>query len=221
MASTSAPSSTATEALLRCEGLGYRYGDGEVALQNVSLTLWPGSVTALVGDNGSGKSTLLKLCAGRLRPSQGVLRWQSKVTPAYEALGYAAQMPELDPEMTGIEHLTLMSALMAVPRALRPRRIANAIETWQLASFVADRVGRYSGGMRRRLHVALSRVHAPSLWLLDEPSAGLDPERQATLRREIRAHVTAGGAALIASHDLSALEELGCDVLRLMRGQRV
>lgn len=221
MASTSAPSSIATDAPISLEAVGYRYGDGQVALQGVSLTVAPGSITALCGENGSGKSTLLKLCAGRLKPRAGVLRWKGKVTPPFGSIGYVAQMPELDPDMTGLEHLSLMMALMAVPRALRAERARHAIATWQLTPFVSARVSSYSGGMRRRLHLALGIVHTPELWVLDEPSVGLDSDRQATLWREVRAHAASGGAVVIASHDLSAMAELSAQRIELARGQLV
>lgn len=221
MASTSAPSSIATDAPIVLEAVGYRYGDGHVALEGVSLTFAPGTITGLCGDNGSGKSTLLKLCAGRVKASSGVLRWKGKDTPSFRSIGYVAQMPELDPDMTGLEHLSLMTALMAVPRAVRAERAAQAIKTWQLDAFVSARVSSYSGGMRRRLHLALGIVHAPDLWLLDEPSTGLDPDRQATLWREVRAHAANGGTVVIASHDSSAMTELSAQRIELERGLRV
>ena len=221
MASTSAPSSTATNSLLVCERLGYRYSDGQAALSDVSIALYAGSVTALVGENGSGKSTLLKLCAGRLRPSAGRILFQGQEKPPYASLGYVAQTPELDPDMTGLEHLTLMTALMSVPRAVRSTRIETWIKTWHLGPFVADKVSTYSGGMRRRLHLALGGVHAPQIWLFDEPQAGLDQERQQTLLRAMHAHAGEGGAVLVATHDAAGLEDVVSDVIRLSQGRRV
>ena len=217
MASTLAPSSTAVEQGLTARSLGYRYPDGSDALIDLNVTLQAGQVLCLVGDNGAGKSTLLKLCAGRLEPASGTLVWHAGPSD----VGYAAQDPELDADMTGEEHLTLWCALNRVPRARRRERLDAVLLTFRLSSFVQERVRSYSGGMKRRLHLALSVLHAPGLWLLDEPTTGLDTETRAALWRETRARAERGGLVIVASHDAQAIERHTDAVLRLEAGRRV
>lgn len=216
MASTSAPSSTRAELSLRADGLGFRYADGTDALSGVSFALGGGRVVALTGDNGSGKSTLLKLCAGRVRPSRG----QVVLEGTHHRVGYAAQDPELDPDMTGLEHLRLWCALERVPPTQGKARIASLVEAFRLTDFVMQRVSSFSGGMKRRLHLALSAVNEPMLWLLDEPSAGLDAQTERSLWRLVRERAQAGALVLVATHAERVLDGEADEELRLAAGQR-
>lgn len=216
MASTSAPSSIATEGLplASLDSVGFAY-ERTPALVDLSLEISPG-ITALIGPNGAGKSTLLALLAGRLRPSRGRVAMRGGEG---RLVGYAAQHAELDPEMSGIEHLRLFGALSRQGGAALARSVERAVHDFGLESFVDLLVSRMSGGMRRRLHLAISSLGSPALWLLDEPTSGLDPHGRAALERAMIATRERGGAVLFSTHDLSFAERL-CTRAVLMQGGR-
>lgn len=213
MASTSAPSSTATEApAIEARDVSFAYPGARVGVRGASVAIAKGRITALIGPNGSGKSTLLALLGGRLRPRTGI------VARSAEGVGFAAQHPELDPEMTGREHLALFASLGRMERGAREREVQQAIDAFGIEPFVDAWVGRMSGGMRRRVHLAVSTLGAPSVWLLDEPTTGLDPSGRAMLERAMRARVAEGCAVVFASHELGFAAAVADDLVFVRDG---
>jgi ABC-2 type transport system ATP-binding protein len=131
-------------------------------------------------------------------------------------IGYVSQMLSADGDLTGYENLLISAKLYGIPRAERARRIANAFEFMELSHVSGKRVRQYSGGMIRRLEIAQSMLHRPSVLFLDEPSVGLDPsakrsvwERIAELRREF------GTTILMTTHDMEEADRL-CDMVAVM-----
>jgi ABC-type multidrug transport system ATPase subunit len=217
-----APSSTPTDAL-RAEGAA-RSLAGVRALGGVSFSVAPGTLVGLVGANGSGKSTLLRLLAGILAADAGRVRVLG-MDPVRDAprlrsrIGYAEQHPALDPELTGAETLGLFHALRGLPGSDRANCLSSMVAIAGLEGVAGRRVSTYSGGERQRLHLALSTLHAPSVLLLDEPTAALDPEGGRRLWGRLSEHRAAGGTALVATHDLAGVAS-HCDrVLLLHRGE--
>ena len=205
--------------------LGIVYPGGDRALDRVDLQVPGGQVTALVGANGSGKTTLLRVLAGRVRPTSGhvrVLGVETGKRPRrlFGRIGYASQEPALDPEMTGGEILRLFASLYRIPRPRRRSRQDELIETFGLSKHIGRRVSAYSGGLRQRLHLALTLIHEPELLLLDEPSAALDPPGRNLLWQMLAKHAQGGGAAVVVSHDTSEVE-LHCDRAVVLDGGRI
>lgn len=209
-------------------GMRYRSGGEEVvALDSVDLQLRAGELTALVGPNGAGKSTLLGLLAGALRPTSGTVELLGVRQPGADrrALGrlqgeltYVEQEPALDPEMTGQETLALFAALYRVPVAHRRVRWDGLATRFGLIEVLARPVVTYSGGQRRRLHLACGLLHEPRVLFFDEPTVGLDPDLQATLWQELVARAAAGATVIVASHDLPAIEAHAARVVAVGRG---
>jgi ABC-type multidrug transport system ATPase subunit len=188
---------------LRGEKLCKRYGD-VLAVDSVDVTLLPG-ITALVGANGAGKTTLLRMLAGALEPSGGT------VTPLSPSqLAYVDQDPALDPEMTGDEILRLFAALYRVP---------PAAPGFGLDGILSRPVATYSGGQKRRLHLAAALLHSPQAIFLDEPTAGLDGEGTRLLWAELDRRAQAGAIIVVVGHDLDEVEREAAQVLVLERGQ--
>ena len=193
------------------------YGSRAV-LEDVTLALAPGRITALVGPNGSGKTTLIKLVLGLARPDGGRLTLDGIPFDAdgvYRArLGYAPQSPRLP------DHLSV-GEVVGMLRALRP---GAAVDETLLGSFGLrgeweTQVGALSGGWRQKLADACAFLFKPDVLLLDEPTAGLDPIAAGVLKAELRAARSAGCTILISSHILSELEELADDVAFLCDGR--
>lgn len=196
--------------------LAVDYPGGVTALDGVDLTLDPGRAAALIGPNGSGKSTLLKVLAGALEPTRGAV-----AKPTQAAIGYAAQDPALDPEMSGVETLALFAALERIARPRRGAAVAVLSERFGLGEHAPRRIASYSGGLRRRLHLALVWLAEPELLLLDEPTADLDPQGRALVWQLIAEHTAAGATVVVATHDLAEVERTCTRVVVLERGRLV
>jgi ABC-type multidrug transport system ATPase subunit len=211
-------------------GVGHRFG-GRTALAGVDLALRHGEITALVGANGSGKTTLLRILAGILEPSAGEVEVLGIGRPARSNRGtrralrrrtsYVSQDPALDPEMTGGEILTLVATLYGVRRRRRRRQVAELAAGFGVDSHLSRRVSAWSGGLRRRLHLAAGMIHDPELLLLDEPTAGLDPEGRRLLWADLEARAKRGRSVAIVTHDLAAAERHAGTVAILDRGALV
>ena len=201
------------------------------ALSDVDLDLPRGAVTALVGPNGAGKTTLLRILAGLLPPSAGTVEVLGVEQPAQAGrrrsrelrrrLGYIPQELALDPEMTGREILWLLAALYGVPRAVRGERIARLGGAFGTIAHLPRPVAVWSGGLKRRLHLAAGMIHDPDLLLLDEPTAGLDPEGSDFLWAELERRARDGRAVAVVTHDLTAAERSADHVVLLDSGRIV
>ncbi len=172
------------------EGLVRRFGD-VVAVDGVDLEVGEGEIFGFLGPNGAGKSTTVRMLTTLLRPSGGralvagydVVEQASQVR---RAIGVALQEAALDPLMTGRELMVLQSVLHGLPTDEGRRRGQRLLEQVGLTEAADRRIGTYSGGMKRRLDLALALVHEPRVLFLDEPTTGLDPMSRITLWEEVR-----------------------------------
>jgi Cu-processing system ATP-binding protein len=203
--------------MLTLDGLRKAYG-ARAVLDRVSLSLAPGSITALVGPNGSGKTTMIKIILGLVRADAGrVLLDGAAVNGdgAYRArVGYAPQAPHLP------AHLTI-GEVFALLGALRPGETTDTtlIDEFGLRNEWDTPVGTLSGGWRQKVSLAAAWLFRPDLLILDEPTAGLDPIAAGLLKHALRSARTAGRTILITSHLLGELEEFADDVAFLCDGQ--
>ena len=204
----------ATQVAASLRGVRVRFAHAAPALAEIDLDLQPG-LTAVVGPNGAGKTTLLRILAGLLVPDEGTV----EIPGDRHLRGYIPQDLALDPEMTGRETLWLLAALHAIPRRERSERIAGLAAAFGLAEHLARPVAIWSGGLKRRLHLAAGMIHDPDLLLLDEPTAGLDVERSDFLWAELKRRAAAGRAVAIVTHDLAAAERHADRVVVLHRGR--
>jgi ABC-2 type transport system ATP-binding protein len=211
------------EVAASARGVRVRFGQ-RAALDGVDLDLLHGGLTALVGPNGAGKTTLLRVLAGLQSVDAGTveilggrdLRRRAGYIPQYIPQDIA-----LDPEMTGREILVLMAALQGVRRRDRPGRVADLARTFGCAEHLPSPVSSWSGGLKRRLHLAAGMIQDPDLLLLDEPTAGLDLEGADFLWAELERRTAAGRAVAVVTHDLAAVERHARQVAVLDRGRVV
>lgn len=175
---------------IEAEDLTRVFGD-LTAVNSINLSVSEGEVFGFLGPNGAGKSTAVRMLTTLLKPSDGSAK-VSGYDVATEAnmvrknIGVALQDAAIDPLMTGNELLKLQAVLHGIPRQEGRARCAELLERVGLTAAGDKRVGTYSGGMRRRLDLALSLVHRPKVLFLDEPTTGLDPTSRVALWEEVR-----------------------------------
>jgi ABC-2 type transport system ATP-binding protein len=172
-------------------GLVREFKKGPRAVDGIDLHVEPGEIYGFLGPNGAGKSTTVLMLTTLLPPTAGTARVAGYDVvndgPAVRAtIGAALQEAALDPLLTGREHLRLQSALQGMPRGERRQRADELLERVGLTQAADRKVKGYSGGMKRRLDLALALVHRPRVLFLDEPTTGLDPQSRSALWGEVR-----------------------------------
>ncbi len=175
---------------IEVEGLVREFKNGPRAVAGIDLRVEPGEIYGFLGPNGAGKSTTVHMLTTLLPPTEGTARVAghdivSEGPQVREAIGAALQEAALDPHLTAREHMRLQTALHGLPRAERVSRGDALIERVGLSDAADRKVGGYSGGMKRRLDLALALVHGPRVLFLDEPTTGLDPQSRAALWDEV------------------------------------
>jgi len=192
-----------------------------VALDHVSFTVPPGSVTALLGHNGAGKSTLLQCLAGALRPDAGRAEIDGvsvNSAAGRTGIGFVAAGLALPDLLTGQEYLALIERLRNQRSSSRERR--QLLATLRLRQAARRPISTYSLGMRRILEVAAAVQHRPTMLLLDEPFVGLDVQAAGLVKDVIGRISDAGGGVLLATHDLAVAGALA-DRSVVLAGGRV
>jgi ABC-2 type transport system ATP-binding protein len=174
---------------IEAEGLVRQFKEVR-AVDGIDLTVSPGEIYGFLGPNGAGKSTTVHMLTTLLPPTAGTARVAGfdvvKDGPKVRAaIGAALQEAALDPLLSGRDHMRLQTALHGVPRSERAARGDELLERVGLMLAADRRVRTYSGGMKRRLDLALALVHRPRLLFLDEPTTGLDPQSRTALWQEV------------------------------------
>jgi len=218
-----------TESPILASGLVRTFGSGsdEVrAVDGVDLEVRSGEIFGFLGPNGAGKSTTVRMLTTLLRPTGGSARvaGYDVVTEADAVrrnIGVALQDAAIDPLMTGHELLRLQAVLYGLPRGQHRSRADELLERVGLSSAGDRRVGTYSGGMRRRLDLALSLIHEPTVLFLDEPTTGLDPMSRMALWEEIRRLNGEGTTVLLTTQYLEEADQLADRVAIIDRGRIV
>ncbi|MFG2787704.1 ATP-binding cassette domain-containing protein [Streptomyces sp. NPDC048419] len=203
------------------------YAGDVTALRGMDVTVEPGTVFGLLGPNGAGKSTTVKILTTLAKPDSGaatvaghdVLRHPDRVR---RAIGVVAQSSGADPVATGRENLRLQGRLYGLKGAELGRRVDELLDRFGLADAAKRPVKGYSGGMRRRLDVALGLVHRPEVLFLDEPTTGLDPEARTAMWDEIdRLAGEEGLTILLTTHYLDEADRLAERIAIVDRGRVV
>lgn len=210
-------------AIIEIEGLTKSYGRSAV-LRAVDLRV-DGGVVALLGANGAGKSTLLSILTTLERADGGVARVLGIDVARHPSLvrrriRVTSQAASIDDLLTGRENLVMLARLLGLPTRAARARASELLERLDLEDAADRRVGRYSGGMRRRLDLAASLVDRPEVLFLDEPTTGLDPVSRARLWDDVRALAADGTTVLLTTQMLDEAEALA-DRIAVLRDGRI
>jgi ABC-2 type transport system ATP-binding protein len=210
---------------IEAHGLTKRYGQ-TTALSDVSLQASAGTVTALLGPNGAGKTTMVRILSTLLRPDQGTARVGGyDVTREPERvqarIGLTGQSLSVDGKLSGPENLAMFGRLHRLSWPAVRERSGRLLDVFDLAGAGKKAVKTYSGGMRRKLDLALSLIAEPSILFLDEPTTGLDPASRHALWDIIRALVARGTTVLLTTQYLNEADALAGSVVFIEAGRIV
>jgi ABC-2 type transport system ATP-binding protein len=193
------------------------------AVRSISFDIPPGQVFGLLGPNGSGKSTTIKMILGLLFPTAGsleVLGASPRSTAVKNRIGYLPEESYLYPHLTPLETLTFYSRLFRLPRAVACTRIEELLEMIGLSHARNRPVGEFSKGMARRIGLAQALLNDPDLVILDEPTAGLDPQGTRQVKDLILALAKRGKTVLLTSHLLADVEDV-CEQVAILYNGRI
>jgi|SRR5665213_2551712 len=215
------------DSAIEARGLVKTYPKGARALDGIDLDVGAGTIFGLLGPNGAGKSTTVKILTTLTLPDEGtatvsgndVVREPERVRLA---IGVVGQKSGVDPEATGRENLLLQGDLYGLPRSEVRTRTAELLERFSLTDVARRLVRTYSGGMQRKLDIALGLMHRPDVLFLDEPTTGLDPEARAEMWDEIaRLTDEEGVTVLLTTHYLEEADRLASQLAIVDRGRIV
>jgi len=179
---------------------------GQMAVNNLSLSIKRNSVYGLLGPNGAGKSTTLKMITGILKPTSGNIEFNGHLWQRSDLsdIGALIEMPPLYDDLTAYENLKVRTTLLG----LADKRIKDVLSIVQLTNTDKKRAGQFSLGMKQRLGIALALLNNPTLLILDEPTNGLDPVGIEELRELIRSFPEKGITVILSSHILSEVQQI-------------
>jgi ABC-2 type transport system ATP-binding protein len=215
---------TATNPAIEVSGLTKSYGDHTV-LDGVDLTVPQGTVYALLGPNGAGKTTIVNILSTLLTPGDGEIRVagfdvRREAAGVRAAIGVTGQFSAIDELLTGRENLRLMADLAHLDRASATTNVTVMLERFDLVDAADRRAQTYSGGMKRRLDLAMTLIARPRLIFLDEPTAGLDPRSRRDLWAIVREQVADGVTVLLTTQYLDEADQLA-DRIGVLDGGRL
>jgi len=211
--------------VLTCDGLVRRFGD-LVAVDGVTFRIAPGETYGLLGPNGAGKTTIISIVAGILAADAGAVTvagepMHPSAMAAKRHLGLVPQDLAVYPDLTARENLRFFARIQGLTGAGRSARIDEVLDVIGLRERADDRVGDFSGGMKRRLNIGVGLLHRPHLLILDEPTVGVDPQSRNAILDAVEVLAGEGMGVLYTTHYMEEAERL-CDRIGIVdRGRLI
>ncbi len=227
---TSAPAESAppgedrAQPVLRCEGLRKRFGERQ-AVDGIGFGIAQGETYGLLGPNGAGKTTTISMISGILARDEGTVLVLGEpldvdAVDAKRLIGVVPQDLAIYPDLSARENLDFFGRLYGMSGATLRARIAEVLDVVELADRAKERTANYSGGMKRRLNIAIGLLHRPRLLILDEPTVGVDPQSRNAILESVEALGTEGIGILYTTHYMEEAERL-CDRVGIMDEGRI
>jgi ABC-2 type transport system ATP-binding protein len=201
-----------------------RVFDNRTVVRELNLTVTAGTILGVIGPSGAGKTTTIRMLTGGLAPTSGEIEVLGQRPTSFsrrtrERIGYMPQLFALYPDLTARENVDFVASLFGLLLWRRRRRVQEVLKLVQLWDARGTRAGRLSGGMQRRLELACALVHGPTLLILDEPTAGIDPILRVTVWEELHRLRDAGQTLLVTTQYVHEAEE--CDQVALIAHGRL
>ncbi|MEH7384918.1 ABC transporter ATP-binding protein [Bacillus sp. JJ1521] len=194
----------------------------KVVLNEINLAIEEGTIYGFIGPSGAGKTTLVKMIVGMDAPDDGSIQVLGKKMPNLELLqdiGYMAQSDALYTELTGKENLAFFASLYKLNRTQTKERIEYTSKLVNLTDDLNKKVSAYSGGMKRRLSLAIALIQNPKMLILDEPTVGIDPELRLNIWNELIRLKEEGKTIIVTTHVMEEAER--CDYIAMVRDGRI
>ncbi|WP_405340505.1 ABC transporter ATP-binding protein [Ruminococcus sp.] len=197
-----------------------KYGDHTV-VKDITFTAKDGAITGFIGHNGAGKSTTIKAITGVIKPTEGTILIngidiEKDGINAKKQFGYVSDSPDHFLRLTGVEYLNFMADIYDAPAEGRAEFIENYAKRFGIFDSLGNSILSYSHGMRQKLMIMGALIHDPSVWILDEPLTGLDPQSAFELKQMMREHVDKGNSVFFSTHVLEVAEKL-CDEICIIK----
>lgn len=202
---------------IKIENVNKSFGKKQV-LFDISLDISYSQILGLLGPSGSGKSTLVKMIAGIDCPTSGSVSLLDTKMPnlsIMNKIGYMAQSDALYNELTAEENIKFFSSMYKLSKTKQKQRIIEVMELVNLSEHLKKQVKQYSGGMKRRLSLAIALVHEPPILILDEPTVGIDPVLRKSIWSELYKLKDNGTTIIVTTHVMDEVEK--CDTLGMIR----
>ncbi|MDR6121621.1 ABC-2 type transport system ATP-binding protein [Bacillus sp. SLBN-46] len=207
---------------IKVEQVSKSFGKKTV-LSNVNLTIEKGQLFGFIGPSGAGKTTLVKMIVGMEKADTGSIHVLDQKMPnlaLMQEIGYMAQSDALYVDLTGEENLKLFASLYKIKKADQKKRIAYVSSLVNLTDDLKKRVAAYSGGMKRRLSLAIALIQDPKILILDEPTVGIDPELKLSIWKEfLRLKEEEQKTIIVTTHVMDEAER--CDYVAMVRDGRI
>ncbi|AIS59345.1 ABC transporter ATP-binding protein [Listeria ivanovii] len=210
-----------TEIAIKVTNLDVQIGKKQI-LSNMSLEIKKGEIFGLIGPSGAGKTTLVKTIIGMEKATTGQTEVLNKVMPSLPVIskiGYMAQSDALYTDLTAKENLDFFASLYSIKGNTKKERICYAADLVNLQPDLTKKVSNYSGGMKRRLSLAISVLANPDVLILDEPTVGIDPELRKSIWDELGELKANGKCILVTTHVMDEAEK--CDRLAMIRNGKI
>jgi ABC-2 type transport system ATP-binding protein len=193
------------------------------AVSDLSLTMQPGEIIGFIGPNGAGKTTTIKMMTGILKADEGTITLnginiEHEPLKAKHQFGFVPDNPDLFLRLKGIEYLNFMADIYGVSAQDRRTRIERYGNLFEMSSALGDKILSYSHGMRQKIVLMGVLIHEPSIWILDEPLTGLDPQSAYALKEIMREQAAAGKTVFFSTHVLDVAERLCTKVAIINKG---
>ena len=210
-----------TDISIQVHGISKQF-DEKIVLNGITLAVPKAHIFGLLGPSGSGKTTLVRMIAGIDVPTSGtvhVLGQQMPQLAMLSKIGYMAQSDALYAELTAQENLEFFASLYGLTGIKRKQRIHDVMELVDLGSHLKKQISNYSGGMKRRLSLAISLLHEPGILILDEPTVGIDPVLRKSIWQELTNLSRQGTTILVTTHVMDEADK--CHQLGMIRDGRL
>lgn len=210
--------------MIEIQHLSKTYSKTVKALDDLNLRIESGEIVGFIGPNGAGKTTTLKLITGILNPDEGDVLLngysiQHQAIQAKQQFGFVSDNPDVFLRLKGIEYLNFMADIYDVDADTRRQRISHTAQIFEMESALSDKILSYSHGMRQKIVMMGVLVHSPSIWILDEPLTGLDPQSAFALKNLMKEHAAQNKTVFFSTHVLDVAEKLCTKVAIIHKGK--
>ncbi|UOQ43852.1 ABC transporter ATP-binding protein [Halobacillus salinarum] len=209
------------EAVVQLKNISHQF-DERWIINDIDMEVTRGEIFGLLGPSGAGKTTLVKMMTGILTPTQGEVFVHGEKMPSLNQMkqyGFMAQSDALYQELTARENLDFFASIYHMDKKKKKKRIEEVMDMVDLLQDLDKVVENYSGGMKRRLSLAIALIHQPDLIILDEPTVGIDPVLRQSIWNELNHLRDAGVTIIVTTHVMDEAEK--CDRLAMLRNGKV